>query len=114
MSEERRIYSRLKSGVACLVYTGSVEMTGVIDNISETGIAVVINKADLKHDFRVGERIKVTGLDAEEVLQLEIEIVRLEDRDTALLLGAHIFNHREIEPYVNRKRMEVYFKKLLQ
>ena len=113
MAEERRIYSRLKSGVSCLVYTGTIEMTGIIDNISETGIAVVIDKKDLKYDFKVGERIKVTGLDSDEVLQLEIEIVRMEEHETSLLLGAHIFNHREIEPYINRKRMEVYFKKLL-
>lgn len=109
---ERRVYSRLESGMQCLVYKDNKEMNGVVDNISESGIAVLIDSDDLKCEINKGDKLNVTGLDADTVIQFHTEVVRLAQKEKFMLVGAKIVNRTEIEPYVNKKRVEMYMKSI--
>ena len=104
---ERRIYSRIGSGIACLIYSGNRESLGLIDNISETGLALRIEKKNDGQEFRLGDTIMATGLDTEDVLQFELEIMRVEETEDYILIGAHIVNGHDVEPYVHEKKLEL-------
>lgn len=105
--DERRNFSRIRSGISCLVYSESSESVGVVENISESGIAIRIQREAVRHDFRKGETIMATGLDAADVVQFELEIMRLEEADDHIIIGAHIINSHDVEPYVYEKRLEL-------
>lgn len=109
---ERRVYSRLESGMQCLVYKDNKEMNGIVDNISESGIAVLIKPADIKCEINVGDKLNVTGLDADTVIQFHTVVVRMADAGENRLIGAKIVNRTEIEPYINKKRVEMYIKSI--
>ena len=109
---ERRIYSRLESGMQCLVYKDNREMNGKVDNISESGIAVLIKPADIICEINIGDKLSVTGLDADTVIQFHTEVVRMADAGEYRLIGAKIVNRTEIEPYINKKRVEMYIKSI--
>lgn len=109
---DRRIYSRLESGMQCLVYKDNKEMNGIVDNMSESGLAVLISENVINCELNKGDWIKVTGLDSDSVIQFDAEIVRFAQKDGCRLIGAKVLNRREIEPYINRKRVEAYIKHL--
>ena len=106
--DEKRYYSRLKSGISCLVYSDGKEYVGVIENISEYGIAILLDKKDLVQEINLDERFTVTGLDVEDVIQLYVDVRRIEEKDDKVLVGTHIINHTEIAPYVHEKRLEKF------
>ncbi|MCR5420376.1 MAG: PilZ domain-containing protein [Lachnospiraceae bacterium] len=108
MSYERRNYSRLKSGMSCLVYYNNVEFVGVVDNLSEAGLGILINETEACDLIGVGDKIDVTGLDAEVVIQFEANIARISKMEDKVYIGAQIINQKEIEPYINRKRVELF------
>ena len=105
--DERRIYSRIQSGISCLIYSDNREIVGVIKNISESGLAILIDRKAVLHEFRIGDQIMVTGLDMQEVIQFELEIMRIEEHDDHLILGAHTVNVHDVEPYVFEKKLEL-------
>ena len=105
--EERRIFSRIRSGILCLIYSENSETVGVVENISESGIALRIKREEAKHDFRSGDMIMATGLDTSEVVQFELEIRRIEEFEDHIIIGAHIINSHDVEPYVHEKRLEL-------
>ena len=112
--DERRIFSRIGSGISCLIYSGNSETTGSIENISESGIALRVEKDNMGHEFVVGDTIMATGIDLDEILQLELEIMRIDESEDHILIGAHIVNGHDVEPYVHEKKLEllksIYFK----
>ena len=109
---DRRTYSRLESGMECLVYMKNKEMDGIVDNISESGMAVLIDINGIKCEICIGDRASVAALDTGTVIQFNIEVVRLANKDECRLIGATIINQTEIEPYINRKRVEKYIKSI--
>ena len=104
---ERRNFSRIRSGISCLVYSENSESVGMVENISESGIAIRIQQEAAHHDFRIGETIMATGLDETDVVQFELEIMRLEKSDDHIIIGAHIINSHDVEPYVHEKRLQL-------
>jgi hypothetical protein len=112
MSGERRVYSRLKSGMSCLIYVTNKEIVGIVDNISENGIGITVNREGIADELQVDDRIDVTGLDSEVVVQFEARIVRLTENGDKLEIGALILNQKQIEPYINRKRVEMFLKSI--
>ena len=106
--DEKRYYSRLKSGISCLVYSDGKEYVGVIDNISEYGIAILLDRKDLEQEITLGERFTVTGLDVEDVVQFYVDVRRVEEKDDKVMVGTHIINHSETETYVHEKRLEKF------
>ncbi|MCR5590050.1 MAG: PilZ domain-containing protein [Lachnospiraceae bacterium] len=110
---DRRTYSRLESGVECLVYMKNKEMDGIIDNISESGMAVLIDTNGIKCEICVGDRASVTAIDdTGTVIQFNIEAVRIASKNECRLIGAKIINQTEIEPYITRKRVEKYIRSI--
>ena len=109
---DRRTYSRLESGVECLVYMKNKEMDGIVDNISESGMAVLIDTNCIKCEICIGDRASVTALDTGTVVQFNIEVVRIANKNECRLIGAKITNQTEIEPYINRKRVEKYIRSI--
>ena len=109
---ERRIYSRLESGMQCLIYKDNKEMNGIVDNVSESGVAILIRPEDIKCEIDIGDRVNITGLDADMVIQFHTEVVRFAEKDGYRLIGAKIVNRTEIEPYINKKRVEMYIKSI--
>ena len=105
---ERRSYSRVDLEIACLIYLDNTEMNGMIVNVSECGIALMLRIDDVKRRIDVGDRILVTGVDEEVVCQFEADVIRTETNDGKMLLGARISNRRQVEEFVSNKKVKAY------
>lgn len=103
---EKRLFQRIKLGIPCLVYSNSNEYMGVIDNISENGVAILVNKDDMGQVADINDRLYVTGLDKDDVVQFYVDVRRIEERDSKVLIGTHVINSGEIRPFVHEKRLK--------
>lgn len=112
--EEKRLYSRLKSGMPCLIYSNNKEYVGVVDNISENGIAIYLDRGDQPQKLDLNGQFFVTGLDEDDVVQFHVDVRRISEKDGKVLIGTHVINSDEIGPYVHEKRLEILKKKCMQ
>lgn len=92
--------------MSCLIYSNNREYMGVIDNVSENGIAIQVDKADIQQDIALNERFYVTGLDKDDVIQFYVDVRRIEEREDKVLIGTHVINGAEIRNFVHEKRLE--------
>ena len=109
---ERRTYKRVDIGIQCLIYVDGTETGGVIADICEDGLGITLTTQDIMHKFTVGEEIMVTGLDEEDVTQFIAKTVRIVPTSEKTIVGARIINTREVEPYIQKKKVQDFIRNL--
>lgn len=109
---ERRTYKRIDIGIQCLIYVGGTETSAILADICEDGLGITFTTADVRHDFKVGEEIRVTGLDEEDITQFIARTVRVVPSETKTVVGARIINTREVEPYIQKKKVQDFLRGL--
>lgn len=107
-SGERRVYSRVNLRLQCLIYIDNVEMNGDIVNVSETGIGIVVKVDEVKHPIKIDDTIMVTGVNEDAVAQFEAKVIRTEDEEGHLLIGARIVNQQQVEEFINNEKVKAY------
>ena len=128
---EKRGYSRIRvatDGVFILADDSIVprEFSGTIEDISESGIRVVINKADITHliqHIKVGAELSFAIVDEynlfdttkQEILRGEARIIRTVDDGDYLTIGCKIKSPAyDIYEYVNNKRTSYFMANLIR
>ena len=114
-SKERREYPRLRVDIPCNIYLNNREYVGVMQDISEQGICIVIDE-DID-ELCVGSRISFQFLDklgnavVEEVFGGVAFVNRVSlTADNKTILGANVHN-RSFYEYVGQKRVDVFLKR---
>ncbi|MCR4787225.1 MAG: PilZ domain-containing protein [Lachnospiraceae bacterium] len=105
---DRRIYSRVNLSIPCLIYINNVEMNGNIVDISETGIGILVEVDEVKHPIQEGDLIMVTGVDDDVVAQFEANVIRKNDKDGSMRIGARIVNQNQVEEFINNEKVKAY------
>lgn len=111
MSDEKRLYRRIKVGAKSLVYDGNNEYEGTLKDISENGVGIVVNKEDGEILER-SDTLELVVLDDDDIRHINTRVVRSEKRDDSMVIGGRIKNQKDVVDYVRGKETEEYLDNL--
>ncbi len=111
MSDEKRLYRRIKVGAKSLVYDGNNEYEGTLKDISENGVSIVVNKEDGEILER-SDTLELVVLDDDDIRHINTRVVRSEKRDGSMVIGGRIKNQKDVVDYVRGKETEEYLDNL--
>lgn len=128
---EKRGYSRIKistDGVFILANDSIIprEFSGTIENISESGMKIVVNKSDIHHllqhieigtvfSFAIVDEYNLFETPKQEIIRGDARIVRTVDDGDFLTIGCRIISPAyEIYEYINNKRTSFFMANLIR
>lgn len=124
---DRRYYSRIKLKLESILFVDCNEeikdLTGIITDMSEGGIRLIIDKKQYKDSINIiknGTIIQFQSYDEymlynemkTEVISGKVEVIRIEEYDEYIQLGCKLTNRtKELASYIDNKKISEYIKK---
>jgi len=123
---DRRYYSRTKIKIESIFFINDgpilTDFTGVIEDISEGGIRIFVDKERYKESvgtIAVGTNIFFQAYDEyllydekkQEVFSGEVEVIRIEESEDGVHYGCRLLRlSDELAEYINNKKVSEYMK----